>query len=168
MNAIILPQQEEERKLVEQCLPGFMYELLFDSLLKAGYDVRMDLKEYAGKTSVAALVEKQPDPFTVKRLATRVHNDGYAVLKDCGTDEPRFLVGGLSRCLTRMAAEGVPLLHDVMIIALGICAEMDDDVEDWGAKGTVDRIAGRIERNLRRLGYMYVPVVIDGGPPPAA
>jgi hypothetical protein len=165
MNAIIMPQQEEERKIVEQCLPGFMFELLFDSLLKDGFDVRLDMKEYAGKCSVVALVEAQPDPFTVRRLADRINKDGYDVLKDCGTDQPRFLVGGLSRFLTRAVADGVPLNQDAAIIALSICAEMDDGVMDWGSKTVVDRIAGRIERNLRAKGYMMVQVTI--GPPPA-
>lgn len=166
MNAIVLPQHEEERKLVEQCLPGFMFELLFDSLLKQGYDVRLDLKEYAGKCSVAALVEAQPDPFTVRRLADRINKDGYDVLKDCGTDEPRFLVGGLARYLTRAVARGVAVNQDATLIALGVCSEMDDGVMDWGGKTVVDRIAGRIERNLRDKGYMMVTVVV-GDPPEA-
>jgi hypothetical protein len=161
MNAIILPQQEEERKLVEQCLPGFMFEFLFNSLQQAGYDIRLDLKEYAGKCSVAALVEAQPDPFTVRRLAGRVQKDGYDVLKECGTDEPRFLVGGLARCLTRMVNDGVSMNQDVVIIALGVCAEMDDGVLDWGSKTTVDRVAGRIERNFRHKGYMMVEMVVE-------
>jgi hypothetical protein len=158
--SIILPQHDTERKLVEGCLPGFMFELLFESLIKDGYDVRLDLKEYAGKCSVSALVEAQPDPFTVRRLADRVNKDGYDVLKDCGTDEPRFLVGGLSRCLTRMVADGVSINHDATLIALGVCSEMDDGVMDWGGKTVVDRIAGRIERNLRAKGYMFVTITV--------
>jgi hypothetical protein len=160
MNAIIMPQQEQDRKLVEQCLPGFMFELLFESLLKEGYDVRLDLKEYAGKCSVAALVEAQPDPFTVRRLADRVNKDGYDILKHAGTENVRFLVGGLARCLARMAADGVEMLQDVMLIVLGICSEMDDGVLDWGGKRVVDMVAGKLERNFREKGYMFVQVTV--------
>jgi hypothetical protein len=165
MTAIILPQTEKERAMVQACLPAAMFELLFTSLLNDGYDVRLDMKEYAGKASVAPLMQEPPlDPFTVKRLAERVQKDGYDILKNAGTDDPRFLVGGLARYLVRMKADGIDLSQDTTIIALGICAEMDDGVEDWGKKLVVDRIAGRLEKNFREKGYMFKLVTLEAQP----
>jgi hypothetical protein len=161
MSAIILPQTKIEQDMVQQCLPGFMFEYLFDNLAREGYGVRMDMKELAGKCSVSPLVKEPPlDPFTIRRLADRVQKDGYDVLKNAGTDNIRILVGGLSRMLVRMKNDGIDVNNDATILALGVCAEMDDGVEDWGKKNVVDRVAGKLERNLRDKGYMFKEIIL--------
>jgi hypothetical protein len=164
MNAIVLPSTEKERKIVEQALPGFMFELLFDSLIKDGYDIRLDLKELAGKCSAAAFVDQGLDVFTIRRLADRVQKDGYDILKTANVEEVQYIVGGLARCLVRMVYDGVGVNRDATIIALGICAEMDDGVDDWGKKLTVDVLAGKLETAFTEKGYMFKTVTLDPQP----
>jgi hypothetical protein len=151
-NALLLPAEAAyHRKMVQEALPGFMYALLFSSLRTAGYEVRADLEELANKCSAAALAQalgpKQAE------LSVIVQRDGYAILKDAGENHMTVLLGGLSRCLVKMVDQGRAVNADATIIALAICAEMDDGVEDWGKPRQANRAMSALDNQFTRMGY---------------
>jgi hypothetical protein len=154
--SMLLSHSEADRRMVEEALPGFMFALLFNSLRNMGYTVRSDLEELANKCSAVAIavapIAKQPT------LAKIVQDHGYAVLKECGTDTVNELIGGLARCLVKLQDQGRHVNQDGLIIALGICAEIDDGVEDWGKPAKLNVVMSRIDNELRKKGYYWQEV----------
>lgn len=150
MSVLLLPQAQDHVR-VEKALPGFMFALAFESLRNEGYHVRADLEELANKTSQAAL--EGTYSHHQQKLATIIAKDGYAVMKDAGTDQLTLLIGAMSRLFPKIQDEGFDVDKDALLVALGIAAEIDDGVTDWGKPNQLTPIMGRLHNNLRRLGY---------------
>lgn len=150
--SILMPaEMAADHRRVEQALPGFMFALLFESLRNQGLEVRMDMEDLANKCSAAALATEL-GPKQVN-LAKIVQRDGHAVLKNIGVDELPLMIGGLSRCLVKMQDQGRAVNQDALIIALSICAEIDDGVTDWGYPRRLNRTMSAIDNELVKLGY---------------
>lgn len=145
-----MPQARDHAR-VERALPGFMFALCFESLRSDGYEVRMDLEELANKASAAAL--EGTLGAHQQKLATIVATDGYAVLKNAGTDNLTMLIGAMSRLFPKMQLEGFDICKDALLVALGVAAEIDDGVTDWGKPNQLTPIMARLHNNLRDKGY---------------
>lgn len=150
MGTILLPKDRDHQR-VEKALPGFMFALCFESLRSNGYEVRADLEELANKASAVALEGTLGQHM--QKLATIIADDGYYCLKHAGTDDPALLVGAMARLFPKLVDEGFPVDHDGVLVALGIAAEIDDGVTDWGAPARLKQVMGILHRNLREKGY---------------
>lgn len=151
--ALLLPV-EQDRLRVQNALPGYMFALLFESLNKAGFEIREDLLELANKASAAALHGTLGAHQS--QLAGIVQSDGYDVLKHAGTNEVRHLVGALARLFVKMQDEGFQVNENGLLIALGIAAEIDDGVTDWGKPHQLTRIMEKLHNGLRDKGYFLL------------
>lgn len=148
--ALMVPRTEDQLR-IEAALPGYMYALLLESLAKEGFEIRKDLADLANKSAAAALEGTLGEHQ--QKLCKVIEQDGYAVLKDAGQESVRVLIGGLSRCLVKIRDDGYHVNENGLLVALGIHAEIDDGVTDWGREPEIVATASKIENNLRAKGY---------------
>lgn len=159
MTAILMPQARDHTRC-EKALPGFMFALAFESLGNDGYTVRADLEELANKASAAAL--EGTLGAHMQKLAKIIADDGYYVLKNAGTDNVTLLIGAMARLFPKLQDEGFDVDKDGLLVALGIAAEIDDGVTDWGRPNQLTPIMNRMHNSFREKGYFktWTPPVI--------
>lgn len=137
---------------IQNALPGYMFALLFDSLRqKLNLEVRADLEELANKSSAAALQDTVAHHMV--RLCKEVEKVGYSALGAAGTDDLRLLIGGCAHAFVKIQADGIGVNPDAVLVALGIAAEVDDGITDWGTRNQIMPVAVRIANDLQRAGY---------------
>ena len=150
MNMLLMPVDGDKAR-VERALPGFMFALAFESLREEGYEVRADLEELANKASAAAL--EGTLGAHQQKLAGIIADHGYYCLRNAGTDKLTLLIGAMARLFPKLQAEGINVCKDALLVALGIAAEIDDGVTDWGRPNQLTPVMVRLHNNLRDKGY---------------
>ena len=145
--------RDEAHQIAELSLPGYLFSLLFDSLLRNdGLAVRQDLAELANKASVAQLNGR--DRFTQVRLAQKLERDGHQILSAAGVEDLKLLTGSTARWLCAITMRNIPVEENGLMVALAIAAEIDEDEDaSWGNPKYMNVLMNKLDNEARKLGY---------------
>lgn len=153
--------RDEAHQIAELSLPGYLFSLLFDSLLRNdGMEIRSDLSELANKASVAQLDGR--DRFTQVRLARKLESDGHQILSAAGTDDLKLMTGAVARWLCAIAVRNIPVEENGLMVALAIAAEIDEDADEtWGNPKYMNVLMNKMDNAARKLGYFIAAPVTE-------
>lgn len=85
----------QEKRLIEECLPGHMMNLMGQGVVAAGFQLRPDILQKLNVASAAPLVALKDDLEAVKRCAKEVDSVSTKLLWDLAPQDP---VHGLYAC----------------------------------------------------------------------
>lgn len=139
------------QKVAQIGLPGFMLSLVMDSIVKSGtWEIRGDFVDQINKASSAVLQQRGGED--TQRIAVAIERDGYSILKAANEDHLPTLMAALALQIVKYSERGIEIEENSFLVSLAI---MDEALEtkEYGSPGHLAAVAGRMEKEARRLGY---------------
>jgi hypothetical protein len=151
LSSIIL-MNPDNRRIVDSALPGYMLDLVMQSLAARGIEVRKDLSQFA-KQAQARVFAQVP---TLQRafMAKIVEEEGRAILAAASPDKLTELLAGLCKWIVVLIAKNVEFDMDVMSSAATIAYEVDEDGTDWGRPSEHGRIMDALDNEAHKRGWL--------------
>ena len=152
----------KDRQLCERSLPAFMYDLVINSLLAKGVEIRADIDQHIKKAQLE-LVELS-NPKERFRIARNISEEGYAILREGGGANLLETLGGLTVMLGTLRDEGLELLENVEAVVDLFLKEIADDSSDYGGQKKIDYVAGRLRKEAETRNWFQVGVQLFANP----
>ncbi len=125
---------KREADAIAYALPAHMLYLMFEQCHRNGWQLRMDVVDKLNKSTGVPLVGF--DPFTIKRLATKIDEHAVSLLHDLSPDNPVDGLHSVAMFVLMLIDEA--LLGDpravVVVTSLLLMEDIKVGNEDWPFK----------------------------------
>lgn len=155
-------QKPPERSMlldVQGCLPIVATSFLNEAMKNAGYTIRQDMLTLCARSFDATLTDV--DMLYRGLCLSKAGDDMIAVFRAANVDHLETIWAAHAHMVLKLAAKGFAIEKRLFMVCAAIETELEEDTPRWGAPAVIDRAAGKMENEARRLGYWWMPNALD-------